>query len=52
MSADGTAAAAGAPGVTLQRTSFADFVSPTEELIHEARRGRTFVLVDDEDREK
>jgi 3,4-dihydroxy 2-butanone 4-phosphate synthase/GTP cyclohydrolase II len=33
------------------RTSFAEFVSPTEELIEEARRGRMFVLVDDEDRE-
>ncbi|HZF76414.1 MAG TPA: 3,4-dihydroxy-2-butanone-4-phosphate synthase [Acetobacteraceae bacterium] len=32
-------------------TSFAEFISPTEELIEEARRGRMFVLVDDEDRE-
>ena len=34
-----------------QRVNFADFISPTEELIEEARRGRMFVLVDDEDRE-
>ena len=33
------------------RTSFAEFLSPSEELIEEARRGRMFVLVDDEDRE-
>jgi len=33
------------------RTSFAEFVSPTEELLEEARRGRMFILVDDEDRE-
>ena len=36
---------------TAVRTSFADFVSPTEELLEEARRGRMFILVDDEDRE-
>jgi 3,4-dihydroxy 2-butanone 4-phosphate synthase/GTP cyclohydrolase II len=34
-----------------QRTSFAEFISPTEELLEEARRGRMFILVDDEDRE-
>lgn len=34
-----------------QRISFADFISPTEELIAEAQRGRMFILVDDEDRE-
>ncbi len=33
------------------RTSFAGFISPTEELLEEARRGRMFILVDDEDRE-
>ncbi|WP_149535988.1 3,4-dihydroxy-2-butanone-4-phosphate synthase [Siccirubricoccus phaeus] len=33
------------------KASFADFISPTEELIEEARRGRMFILVDDEDRE-
>jgi len=33
------------------QTSFADFISPTEELLEEARRGRMFILVDDEDRE-
>jgi 3,4-dihydroxy 2-butanone 4-phosphate synthase/GTP cyclohydrolase II len=32
-------------------TRFADFISPTEELLEEARRGRMFILVDDEDRE-
>jgi 3,4-dihydroxy 2-butanone 4-phosphate synthase/GTP cyclohydrolase II len=31
--------------------NFAEFISPTEELIEEARRGRMFILVDDEDRE-
>ncbi|WP_372618764.1 3,4-dihydroxy-2-butanone-4-phosphate synthase [Falsiroseomonas sp.] len=33
------------------RTSFAEFLSPAEELLEEARRGRMFILVDDEDRE-
>src|SRR3954454_13650752 len=33
------------------KTSFAEFISPTEELIEEARAGRMFILVDDEDRE-
>ncbi|MCR0980442.1 3,4-dihydroxy-2-butanone-4-phosphate synthase [Roseomonas populi] len=33
------------------KTSFSDFISPTEELLEEARRGRMFILVDDEDRE-
>ena len=33
------------------KTSFAEFLSPTEELLEEARRGRMFILVDDEDRE-
>ena len=33
------------------RTSFHDFISPAEELLDEARRGRMFILVDDEDRE-
>ncbi|MDO9502611.1 3,4-dihydroxy-2-butanone-4-phosphate synthase [Falsiroseomonas sp.] len=37
--------------VTAQTTSFHDFLSPTEELLEEARRGRMFILVDDEDRE-
>ncbi|WP_368415848.1 3,4-dihydroxy-2-butanone-4-phosphate synthase [Falsiroseomonas sp.] len=37
--------------VEVARTSFAEFLSPAEELIEEARRGRMFVLVDDEDRE-
>ena len=36
---------------TAIRTSFADFISPTEELLEEARRGRMLILVDDEDRE-
>ena len=33
------------------RTSFSEFISPAEELLEEARRGRMFILVDDEDRE-
>jgi 3,4-dihydroxy 2-butanone 4-phosphate synthase/GTP cyclohydrolase II len=33
------------------RTSLHDFLSPTEDLLEEARRGRMFILVDDEDRE-
>jgi len=33
------------------RTSLQDFLSPTAELIEEARAGRMFILVDDEDRE-
>jgi len=33
------------------RTSFTEFLSPTEELLEEARSGRMFILVDDEDRE-
>jgi 3,4-dihydroxy 2-butanone 4-phosphate synthase/GTP cyclohydrolase II len=37
--------------VTPIATSFHDFISPPEELLEEARRGRMFVLVDDEDRE-
>jgi 3,4-dihydroxy 2-butanone 4-phosphate synthase/GTP cyclohydrolase II len=35
----------------LQKTSFHEFLSPTEELLEEAKRGRMFILVDDEDRE-
>ena len=31
--------------------TLAAFISPTEELLEEARRGRMFILVDDEDRE-
>src|ERR671932_1779353 len=34
-----------------QRVTFSEFISPTEELIEEARNGRMFILVDDEDRE-
>jgi 3,4-dihydroxy 2-butanone 4-phosphate synthase/GTP cyclohydrolase II len=37
--------------VEVTRTSFAEFLSPAQELIEEARRGRMFILVDDEDRE-
>jgi 3,4-dihydroxy 2-butanone 4-phosphate synthase/GTP cyclohydrolase II len=37
--------------VDVTRTSFSEFLSPAEELLEEARRGRMFVLVDDEDRE-
>jgi 3,4-dihydroxy 2-butanone 4-phosphate synthase/GTP cyclohydrolase II len=37
--------------VEVVRTSYAEFLSPAEELIEEARRGCMFILVDDEDRE-
>ncbi len=37
--------------VQTRTTSFAEFLSPTQELIEEARRGHMFILVDDEDRE-
>jgi 3,4-dihydroxy 2-butanone 4-phosphate synthase/GTP cyclohydrolase II len=37
--------------MTTQQTSLHQFLSPTEELLEEARRGRMFILVDDEDRE-
>ena len=33
------------------RTELSKFLAPTEELIEEARNGRRFILVDDEDRE-
>ncbi len=33
------------------RATFSDIISPPEEIIEEARNGRMFVLVDDEDRE-
>jgi 3,4-dihydroxy 2-butanone 4-phosphate synthase/GTP cyclohydrolase II len=47
MSASSTDAATAAP----RRVDFHGFLSPTEELLDEARSGRMFVLVDDEDRE-
>jgi 3,4-dihydroxy 2-butanone 4-phosphate synthase/GTP cyclohydrolase II len=34
-----------------KQSSLHEFLSPTEELLEEARRGRMFILVDDEDRE-
>jgi 3,4-dihydroxy 2-butanone 4-phosphate synthase/GTP cyclohydrolase II len=37
--------------VEVTRTSLHDFLSPAEDLLEEARRGRMFILVDDEDRE-
>jgi 3,4-dihydroxy 2-butanone 4-phosphate synthase/GTP cyclohydrolase II len=37
--------------VDVTKTSFSEFLSPAEELLEEARRGRMFILVDDEDRE-
>jgi 3,4-dihydroxy 2-butanone 4-phosphate synthase / GTP cyclohydrolase II len=43
--------AQGGEQLSPQRVNFADFLSPSEELIEEAQRGRMFVLVDDEDRE-
>ena len=33
------------------RVSFSEMISPTEAIIEEARNGRMFILVDDEDRE-
>ena len=33
------------------RVTFQELVTPAEEIIEEARRGRMFILVDDEDRE-
>ena len=36
---------------TLSRHSLHDAISSTEELLEEARAGRMFILVDDEDRE-
>ncbi len=46
-----SAAAAAASESRPVRTSFHEFVSPSEELLEEARSGRMFILVDDEDRE-
>ncbi|MEI6158970.1 MAG: 3,4-dihydroxy-2-butanone-4-phosphate synthase [Roseococcus sp.] len=37
--------------VTTKTTTYHEFITPTEELLEEARRGRMFILVDDEDRE-
>ncbi|PZW49037.1 3,4-dihydroxy 2-butanone 4-phosphate synthase/GTP cyclohydrolase II [Humitalea rosea] len=37
--------------VQTTQTNLSDFLSPTEELLEEARSGRMFILVDDEDRE-
>ena len=51
MSAAPPTDAAAAGGPPTQRVGFSDFLSPTEELLDEARSGRMFVLVDDEDRE-
>ena len=31
--------------------SFIDVISPIDEIIEDARNGRMFILVDDEDRE-
>jgi 3,4-dihydroxy 2-butanone 4-phosphate synthase/GTP cyclohydrolase II len=46
-----SAVESGGGAISPQRVNFHDFISPTEELIAEAQRGRMFVLVDDEDRE-
>ena len=37
--------------VTTTTTNWHEFITPTEELLEEARRGKMFILVDDEDRE-
>lgn len=37
--------------VATSKTTYHEFITPTEELLEEARRGRMFILVDDEDRE-
>ena len=37
--------------VATKTTSYHQFITPTEELLEEARRGKMFILVDDEDRE-
>jgi 3,4-dihydroxy 2-butanone 4-phosphate synthase/GTP cyclohydrolase II len=37
--------------VQTKTTTYHEFITPTEELLEEARRGRMFILVDDEDRE-
>ncbi len=37
--------------VKTAHSSLADFLAPTEDLLEEARAGRMFILVDDEDRE-
>src|SRR5437660_11818860 len=44
----------GSPGRQLhegERMSFIEVISPIEDVIEEARNGRMFILVDDEDRE-
>src|SRR5260221_12478156 len=35
----------------VERMSFIEVISPIEDVIEEARNGRMFILVDDEDRE-
>ena len=37
--------------VATTTTSYHEFITPTQELLEEARRGKMFILVDDEDRE-
>jgi 3,4-dihydroxy 2-butanone 4-phosphate synthase/GTP cyclohydrolase II len=37
--------------VATTNTTWHEFITPTEELLEEARRGKMFILVDDEDRE-
>ncbi|MDE2390646.1 MAG: 3,4-dihydroxy-2-butanone-4-phosphate synthase, partial [Rhodospirillales bacterium] len=36
---------------SLETAGLADYISPAAEIIEEARAGRIFILVDDEDRE-
>jgi 3,4-dihydroxy 2-butanone 4-phosphate synthase/GTP cyclohydrolase II len=39
------------PQLAAERRTLTDFISPIEELLDDARAGRMFILVDDEDRE-
>lgn len=41
----------GTPKEDAWRASFSEMISPSEDVIEEARNGRMFILVDDEDRE-
>ncbi|RYJ00967.1 MAG: 3,4-dihydroxy-2-butanone-4-phosphate synthase, partial [Acetobacteraceae bacterium] len=49
--ASGPSLSGPSPAIETKTVNYSDFISPTEELIEEARSGRMFILVDDEDRE-